>query len=95
MYHNLRGKIVRLCQIIGTSPDKKTQRIKGTNKFYAIDHDEIPKDHRKEITYSKVVCMLRPKNKTPIALESQLEVTASNTQATWELKMHQFIYSNS
>ena len=48
----------RLCQGIGKgNKGPKNQRVEGTNTFFPISYNDIPKDRRKEITYTKVVCM--------------------------------------
>ena len=38
------NKLGRLCQGIGTSPEKTIQRIKGTDTFNIINYDNIPID---------------------------------------------------
>ena len=54
------NELGRLCQGIGTGPAANSQRVTGTNSFYPIHYEDIPRDRRKEITYTKVVCMHRP-----------------------------------
>ena len=53
------NELGRLCQGIGTGPHDG-KRVKGTNTLFPIQHDNIPFGRRKEITYSKVVCKVRP-----------------------------------
>eukprot|EP00804_Cyclotella_cryptica_P003940 CCRYP_020905-RB/>CCRYP_020905-RB protein AED:0.37 eAED:0.37 QI:0/-1/0/1/-1/0/1/0/231 len=52
------NKLGRLCQGIGASPT-------GEDTFYVIDYKDIPIDRRKEITYTKVVCKVRPEKDDP------------------------------
>jgi hypothetical protein len=52
------NKLGRLCQGIGTGPNKG-KHVKGTNTLFPIPYDRIPSDRRREITYSKVVCKVR------------------------------------
>ena len=59
------NEIGRLCQGIGFSPDKTTQRIKCTDTFNIINYDNIPMYRSKKITYSKVMCTFRPKKQDP------------------------------
>ena len=49
----------RLCQGIGVGPNDG-KRVKGTNTLFPIQYDKIPAERRREITYSKVVCKVRP-----------------------------------
>ena len=49
----------RLCQGIGTSPNKG-KCVKGTNTLFPIPYNKIPSNCRREITYSKVVCKVQP-----------------------------------
>jgi hypothetical protein len=53
------SELGRLCQGISTGPNKG-KCIKGTNTLLLIPYDKIPSTRRKEITYSKVVCKVRP-----------------------------------
>eukprot|EP00804_Cyclotella_cryptica_P025032 CCRYP_015948-RA/>CCRYP_015948-RA protein AED:0.28 eAED:0.33 QI:0/0/0/0.75/1/1/4/0/587 len=41
------------------------KRVEGTDTFYVIDYEDIPIDRRKEITYTKVVCKVRPEKTDP------------------------------
>jgi hypothetical protein len=59
------NELGRLCQGIGTDDSGTKQRIQGTDTFYVIDYDDIPSDRRSEITYSKVVCKVRPEKSDP------------------------------
>ena len=54
-----------LCQGIDTSPDGTVKRVKGNDTFFLIRFKDIPADRRKEITYTKVVCKVRPENSDP------------------------------
>jgi hypothetical protein len=49
----------RLCQGIGTSPNKG-KCVKGTNTLFPIPYNKIPSNCRREITSSKVVCKVQP-----------------------------------
>ena len=46
-YSNEMG---RSCQGVITGPNGAGHRIKGTDTFHFIDYENIPMDHRKEIT---------------------------------------------
>jgi hypothetical protein len=56
----------RLCQGVGrdkTNPTK--QRVQGTNTFRPIQYQDIPSTRRHDITYTKVVCEVRPQKEDP------------------------------
>ena len=55
----------RLCQGVGTIPNGKGKGIEGTNTFFAIKFENIPKDRLNEICYTSVVCEVRPGKKDP------------------------------
>ena len=55
----------RLCQGVGKVPNGKGKRIEGTNTFFAIKFENIPKDRLNEICYTSVVCEVRPGKKDP------------------------------
>ena len=55
----------RLCQRVGKEPKGEGKRIEGTNTFFAIKFEDIPKDRQKEICYTSVVCEVRPGKKDP------------------------------
>ena len=60
------NELGRLCQGIGrdaTAPTK--QRVAGTDTFRPIKYENIPYDHRTDITYSRVVCEVRPQKEDP------------------------------
>ena len=59
------NKLGRICQGIGTSTRGSVKRAKGTNTFFLIRFEDIPADRRKEITYTKVVCKVRPEKTAP------------------------------
>lgn len=40
-------------------------RVAGTDTFRPIKYDDIPVDRRREITYTKVVCLIRPNKADP------------------------------
>ena len=41
------------------------KRVEGTDTFFLIRFEDIPDDRRKEITYTKVVCKVRPEKSNP------------------------------
>ena len=43
----------------------KTQIVTGTKTFKAVLYEEIPRDRRSQITYSKFVCEVRPEKPDP------------------------------
>ena len=55
----------RLCQGVGTGTNGKGKRIIGTNIFFAIKFENIPKDRLNEICYTSVVCEVRPGENDP------------------------------
>jgi len=60
------NELGRLCQGIGRgNQGPKNQRVAGTNTFHPIPYNAIPKDHRNEITFTKVVCSVRPDKADP------------------------------
>ncbi len=70
------NKLGRLCQGIGIGPhDGKC--VKGTITLFPIQHDKIAVDCRKEITYSKVVCKVRPK-KGDAANQTHITIGGNN-----------------
>ena len=50
----------RLCKGVGKGPTGKGKIIEGTNTFFAIKFENIPKDRLNEICYTSVVCEVRP-----------------------------------
>ena len=52
--------MVRLCQGIGKNTEGTEKRVEGTDTFLVIHYYDIPADTRKEITYTSVVCEVRP-----------------------------------
>eukprot|EP00804_Cyclotella_cryptica_P010308 CCRYP_012223-RA/>CCRYP_012223-RA protein AED:0.11 eAED:0.15 QI:0/0/0/1/0/0.5/2/0/935 len=59
------NELGRLCQGIGSNQDGDGKRVEGTDTFYVVDYEDIPADRRKEITYTKVVCKVRPEKNDP------------------------------
>ena len=55
----------RLCQGVGTGKNGKGKIIEGTNTFFTIKFEDIPKDRLNEICYTSVVCEVRPGKKDP------------------------------
>jgi hypothetical protein len=60
------NELGRLCQGIGTNNTNPTgKRIDGTNTFRPIAYTDIPSDRRQDVTYSRVVCEVRPHKDDP------------------------------
>jgi hypothetical protein len=60
------NELGRLCQGIGTSeaaPTKK--RVEGTDTFRPIHYHDIPHERHADITYTRVVCEVRPQKQDP------------------------------
>ena len=55
----------RLCQGVGKGPNGKGNIIEGTNTFFAIKFENIPKYRLNEICYTSVVCEVKPGGKDP------------------------------
>ena len=58
--------MVRLCQEVGKGKNGLGKRVEGTNNFYVIRFEDIPKDRLNKICYNSVVCEVRPGKKDPI-----------------------------
>ena len=50
---------------VGTGPNGNGKIIEGTNTFFAIKFENIPKDRLNEICYTSVVYEVRPGGKYP------------------------------
>jgi hypothetical protein len=61
-YANELGK---LCQGIGIGTKPGTKCVDGTNTFFMINYDDIPKHKQKEICHTLVVCEVRPEKDDP------------------------------
>jgi hypothetical protein len=60
------NELGRLCQGIGHDDATATkQRVEGTDTFRPIHYDEIPTDRRSDVTYTRVVCEVRPQKEDP------------------------------
>ena len=55
----------RLCQGVGTGENGLGKIVEGTDSFYFIKFEEIPKYYLHEICYTSVVCEIRPGKKDP------------------------------
>ena len=55
----------KLCPGFRKGRSGKGKRIEGTNTFFAIKFEDIPKDRLNEICYTSVVCEVRPLKKDP------------------------------
>ncbi len=59
-------KLSHLCQGVGQHPTHPSQqRVEGTDTFHPIQHADIPAARRHEVTYTKVVCEVRPQKEDP------------------------------
>ena len=60
------NELGRLCQGIGHPPtNPKAQRVEGTDTFRPIHYEDIPSDRRSDVTYTRVVCEVRPQKADP------------------------------
>ena len=65
------NELGRLCQGIGKAPNQPhptqptTKRIDGTNTFRPIHYADIPSNRRTDVTYTRVVCDIRPQKSDP------------------------------
>ena len=60
------NELGRLCQGIGQGAQgTKKQRVEGTDTFRPIRYEDIPKDRRKDICHTMVVCEVRPQKADP------------------------------
>eukprot|EP00804_Cyclotella_cryptica_P017822 CCRYP_001229-RA/>CCRYP_001229-RA protein AED:0.18 eAED:0.18 QI:0/0/0/0.66/1/1/3/0/737 len=59
------NELGRLCQGVGTDDSSTHQCVQGTDTFCVIDYNDISSDRRSEITYSEVVCKVRPEKSDP------------------------------
>ena len=55
----------RLFRGIGKNTEGKGKRVEGTDTFFIIYYHDIPVDILKEITYTSVVCEVRPQKEDP------------------------------
>ena len=60
----------------GRNTEVTGQLVEGTDTFFVVHYDDIPSDRRKEITYTLVVCKVRPQkedhNRTLITISGNL-----------------------
>ena len=60
------NELGRLCQGVGVgSKGPKKQRVEGTDTYRLIQFTDIPRDRRKEICFSRVVCEIKPHKEDP------------------------------
>ena len=60
------NELGRLCQGIGKGAQgPSNQRVEGTDTFRPIRYEDIPKDRRKDICHTMVVCEVRPQKADP------------------------------
>ena len=70
-------KMGRLCSGIGRNEDGQ-QRIKGTNTFFVIHFQDIPKTRINEVCYTYVLCQERPGKSFPN--RTRIEICGTNVQ---------------
>ena len=60
------NELGRLCQGIGKlEADPTKKRVAGTDTFRPIPYDQIPHDRWMDVTYTRVVCEIRPQKEDP------------------------------
>ena len=59
------NEMSRICQGIGKITEGTEQCIQGTYTFFVINYHNIPDNRHKEITYTSVVCEVRPQKEDP------------------------------
>jgi hypothetical protein len=60
------NELGRLCQGVGTNnDDPSTKRVEGTDTFRVIHYNDIPPERRGDVTYTRVVCEVRPQKEDP------------------------------
>ena len=60
------NELLRLCQFIGTGEKGiKKQQVAVTETFRVIKYEDVPADRIKEVTYTKLVCEVRPHKNNP------------------------------
>ena len=60
------NELGRLCQGIGKDPrNPQLPRVAGTDTFKPIRYHDIPHQRKRDITYTRVVCELRPQKADP------------------------------
>ena len=50
---------------MGVGPEGQGQHIKGTDTFFVTRFEDIPPERCKEITYTSIVCEVRPQKADP------------------------------
>ena len=65
----------RLCQGVVTGTNGIGKRVEGTNKFFVVKFEDIPKDRLSEICYTSVVCEVQLGKKDP----NQTRITICGT----------------
>lgn len=63
-----------------------TKWVEGTNTFRLIQYQDIPIDRHNDVTYTQVVCEVRPQKEAQTEQESQVAATGYVTQVTQEQK---------
>ena len=55
----------RLFHCIVKGTDREGQSIEGTDNFFIFNYENIPRNRCKKITYTYVVCTVRPPKEDP------------------------------
>ena len=72
------NEIGRLCQGVGTGPNGTGKIIEGTNTFFVIKFEDIPKDRINKICYTSVVCEVRPGKKDGDLNRTRIKICGTN-----------------
>lgn len=84
------NELGRLCQGVGTDKTNPTkQRVEGTNTFCPIAYHDIPCDCHSDVTYTQVVCKVRPQKEDPncthITIRGTILETRPHAPDLWSL----------
>ena len=89
------NEIGRLCQGVGTGKNGLGKIVEGTDTFYVINFEDIPKYCMNKICYTSVVCEVKLEKITQIVHESQSVAPMSDTPGTLAPTQHHYNYSSS
>ena len=70
----------RLCSSVETGMDVKGKRVEGTNTFFVIYFEYIPKGRVKEVCYTSVLCQHR----TGKSDTDRTQITICGINVRWE-----------
>ncbi len=59
-------------------------QVKGTNTFFFIKQDEIPKDQTKDVTYKRICCNVRPEK---VNEPNQCRITVGRDRINYPYKV--------